>query len=200
MVSAKKFSAIYDEFHPKVLSYVRRMVGEQDAEGVSQEVFVKVHRGLDQFKGEASLTTWIFKIATNTSLDRLKSTGHKRSATGPLAPFPLESAETVSGIVRPLSQKPLPPDQKVIRDEMQACIREFVDRLPPEQRSIIILNELQGFTNRELAEILQISVGAAKMRLHRARTALKKSLEQGCEFYHNDQSELACDRKQTSGL
>jgi RNA polymerase sigma-70 factor (ECF subfamily) len=93
------------------------------------------------------------------------------------------------------SNKPTSPDQKVIRDEMSECIREFVDRLPPDYRTIIILNELKGFTNKEIAQILQISLDAAKIRLHRARATLKKSLESGCDFYHDDRSELACDRK-----
>ena len=79
---------------------------------------------------------------------------------------------------------------------MSDCVREFVDRLPPDYRTIIVLNELEGFTNREIAEILQISLDTAKIRLHRARAQLKKSLESGCDFYLNEGSELACDRKQ----
>jgi RNA polymerase sigma-70 factor (ECF subfamily) len=200
MVFRKTFSAVYDEFYPKILHYVRRMVGAQDAEDVTQVVFEKVHRRLPQFKGEASLATWIYRIATNSSLDRLKSATHRRSATGPLAPFPLEIAEATPGGSAGMIHKVQPPDQKIIRDEMQSCIREFVDRLPEDYRTIIILNELEGFTNRELAEILHISVAAAKIRLHRARTQLKKYLEQGCDFYHDEQSELACDRKQNHDL
>jgi len=200
MVLQKKFSAVYDEFHPKILPYVRRMVGEQDAEGVTQVVFEKVHRRLDQFKGESSLATWIYRIATNSSLDRLKSAALRRSAAGPLAPFPLEFVETVPGGAAGLAQKTQSPDQKIIRDEMQSCIREFVDRLPEDYRTIIILNELEGFTNRELADILQISLTATKIRLHRARAQLKKGLEQGCDFYHDERSELAYDRKQSQDL
>jgi RNA polymerase sigma-70 factor (ECF subfamily) len=94
--------------------------------------------------------------------------------------------------------KPAPPDRKVIRDEMSDCIREFVDRLPPDYRTIITLNELEGFSNREIAEILDISLETAKIRLHRARAKLKDSLESGCDFYLDESSELACDRKQST--
>ena len=80
---------------------------------------------------------------------------------------------------------------------MSECIREFVDNLPADYRTIIILNELEGFTNKEIADILQTSVDTAKIRLHRARARLKKMLEEGCDFYHDDRSELACDRKQS---
>ena len=79
---------------------------------------------------------------------------------------------------------------------MSECVREFVDRLPTDYRTVLILNELEGFTNKEIADILQISLDTAKIRLHRARAKLKKALEDGCDFYHDDRSELACDRKQ----
>jgi RNA polymerase sigma-70 factor (ECF subfamily) len=92
--------------------------------------------------------------------------------------------------------KPTSPDQKIIRDEMSDCIREFVDRLPTDYRTVLILNELEGFTNNEIAEILQLSLDATKIRLHRARAKLKEQLKSGCDFYHDDRSELACDRKQ----
>jgi len=95
-----------------------------------------------------------------------------------------------------VQKKQTSPERKVIRDEMSDCVREFVDRLPPDYRAIIILNELKGFTNKEVAEILQISLDTAKIRLHRARAKLKESLESGCDFYFDESSELACDRKQ----
>ena len=84
----------------------------------------------------------------------------------------------------------------LIREEMADCIKEFVYRLPPDYSTIIILNELEGFTNKEIAEILQVSLGTVKIRLHRARAKLKKSLETGCDFYQDERSELSCDRKQ----
>lgn len=191
-MSEKKFSELYKEFHPKVLHYLTRLVGDSEAEDVAQAVFEKVNRNLDGFKGQSKLSTWIFRIATNAALDRLKSPSYKRTLSGPLAPVPLQSVESFAMT----SDKPASPDKKVLRDEMSDCIREFVDRLPPDYRTIIILNELEGFTNREIAEILQISLDTAKIRLHRARARLKESLEAGCDFYLNEQSELACDRKQ----
>ena len=68
---------------------------------------------------------------------------------------------------------------------MNDCIREFVDRLPPDYRTIITLIEIDGFTNKEIAEILDISLVEAKIRLHRARARLKVSLEAGFDFYND---------------
>ncbi|MFC1845481.1 RNA polymerase sigma factor [Thermodesulfobacteriota bacterium] len=191
-MSETKFSDIYQEFHPKVTHFLTRLVGGNEAEDVAQVVFEKVSNSLSDFKGESKLSTWIFKIATNAALDRLKSPSYKRTPSGPLAPVPLQTVENIEFFFN----SPTSPDQKVIREEMSDCVREFVDRLPPDYRTIIILNELEGFTNKEIAEILQISLDAAKIRLHRARAQLKKSLESGCDFYLDGESELACDRKQ----
>ena len=193
-MSERKFDDIYSEFYPKITHYLTRLVGEHEAEDVAQTVFEKVNTNLSTFKGESKISTWVFKIATNAALDRLKSPSYKRTPSGPLAPVPLQTVESIAIT----SDKPASPDQKVIRDEMSDCIREFVDRLSSDYRTIIILNELEGFTNNEIAEILQISLDTAKIRLHRARAQLKKSLETGCDFYLDESSELACDRKQST--
>jgi RNA polymerase sigma-70 factor (ECF subfamily) len=189
-MSDRRFSEIYNEFYPKIKHYLTRLVGEHEAEDVAQVVFEKVNRNLSTFKGESKISTWIFKISTNAAMDRLKSPSYKRTFSGPLAPVQLQTIENIE-----MANRPDSPDQKVIRDEMSDCIREFVDRLPPDFRTIIVLNELEGFTNKEIAEILQISLDTAKIRLHRARAQLKERLESGCDFYLDDSSELACDRK-----
>jgi len=191
------FLNIYEEFYPKILHYLKRMVGDNDAEDVAQEVFDKISRNLDDFKGESKISTWIYRIATNAALDKLKSLPYKRSTAGPLAPLPVEIIDMKKDATATIKNKPQSPDQKLIRNEMSECIREFVDNLPADYRTIIILNELEGFTNKEIADILQVSLDTAKIRLHRARTRLKKRLEEGCDFYHDDRSELACDRKQS---
>lgn len=197
MVDNLDFSEIYDEFYTKILHYLKRLVGEFEAEEVTQVVFEKTSKNLNSFKGESKLSTWIYRIATNTALDILKSPSFKRSYAGPLAPLPIHLPE-IEGPVSKTSGNLSSPDKKIIRDEMNECIREFVDRLPPDYRTIITLAELEGFTNKEIAEILGISLDAAKIRLHRARARLKESLEAGCDFYNDERSELACDRKQST--
>jgi RNA polymerase sigma-70 factor (ECF subfamily) len=191
-MNERDFSEIYREFYPKITNYLTRLVGEHEAEDVAQIVFEKVNSNLTTFKSESKISTWIFKIATNTALDRLKSPSYKRTPSGPLGPIPLQKIENINLAF----DNTVSPDRKVIRDEMSDCVREFVDKLPTDYRTIILLNELEGFTNQEIADILQISLETAKTRLHRARARLKKELENGCDFYLDEQSELLCDRKQ----
>ncbi len=78
---------------------------------------------------------------------------------------------------------------------MSECVTEYIYRLSRDYRTVLILSEIEGFKNKEIAEILGESLETVKIRLHRARAALKKELDEGCNFYHNEQNILACDRK-----
>ena len=79
---------------------------------------------------------------------------------------------------------------------MSECIKEHIETLPPDYKTIIVLSELEGLANKEIAEILDISIANVKVRLHRARAKLKVVLDEACDFYYTGQSTLACDRKQ----
>lgn len=89
----------------------------------------------------------------------------------------------------------LTAEREAIRKEMNECIREFVDKLDENYRTVIILSELKDLKNQDIADILGISLDAVKIRLHRARAKLKSLFEAGCEFYQDEDNELACDRK-----
>ena len=186
-----EFEEIYEEFLPKIRRYLARLLGEQKAEDIAQEVFAKVHRGLDSFKGQSKLSTWIYRIATNTAIDKLRSPAH-RHASGQI---PLEDSAAVENNTSTITRSQTSIDQNVIRKEMSACVREYVDRLPPDHRTVLVLSELEGFKNREIADILQITLENVKVRLHRARARLKQELDDGCDFYHTEEGTLACDRK-----
>jgi RNA polymerase sigma-70 factor, ECF subfamily len=188
-----EFQDIYTTFNEKIRRYLTRLVGETEAEDLTHEVFVKAAKGLEDFRGESLLSTWIYKIATNTALDRLRSPDFKRSvqerpSTGE-DEMAIEDKDIWTGNKVPL------PDQQLIRREMNECIRSFIDGLPPDYRSVIVLGDLEEFKNHEIAEILGISLDAVKIRLHRARTRLRKQLETHCSFYRNEENEFACDLK-----
>jgi len=185
-----KFNDIYNEYHDKLLRYLQRMVGPNDAEDVTQEVFVKIDKGLNEFKGQSSLSTWVYRIATNAALDRIKSRAHRQEAASAI----LEDADNeTEGLCA--EEPSLSAEREAIRNEMTECIREFVDKLPESYRTVIILSELKDLANQEIAEILGISLVAVKIRLHRARVKLKEAFETGCHFYYNENNELSCDRK-----
>ena len=196
MSSTIDFDEVYKRFQPKILHYLSRLLGPNEAEDSVQEVFEKVNRGLDGFNRQSKLSTWIYRIATNTALDKLRSSSFKYSSQQTL----LEETTGTKEKIGWTGQTESPVDQKVIRKEMSECVREYIDRLPPDYSTVLMLSEIAGFKNKEIAEILQISLENVKVRLHRARVSLKKELNDGCEFYYNEDGTFACDRKPLSIL
>ena len=182
-----EFQTLYDEFQPKIRRYLSRLVGTTDAEDLTQEVFVKVSQALPTFRGESKVSTWIYRIATNTAFDRLRSPPLQRAARVPVEGLQLAT------------EAPLGIDQELVREEMNECIRRYIDTLPPPYRSTVILSEDEGLTNQQIADVLGVSLDTVKIRLHRARGRLKKELGSGCALYRDERNELACEPK-TKGV
>ncbi|KAF0215938.1 MAG: RNA polymerase sigma-70 factor ECF [Geobacteraceae bacterium] len=184
----RDFASIYQEFQPKIYRYLCHLAGEADAPDLTQAVFLKVSRSLDGFRGESSLATWIYRIATNTAHDHALSSLAKQ-----------RGAEVLSDDTGSVDDLPDPDftgaDREYIRREMNACIRGVIDQLPENYRTVLLLSEFEEFTNPEIAEILGLSLDTVKIRLHRARTGLRKAMECQCSLYHDERSELMCDRK-----
>ncbi len=191
MKTRADFDTIFREFYPKIFHYVSRLADSHDAEDITQEVFEKVSQSLEGFRGESELSTWLYRIATNTALDKIKSRQFARRDKESA----LEEQSNVEDQDLWTGQKKRPIDHDLIKKEMSECVKEFVHMLPADYRSVILLSELEGFRNKEIADILRISLDAVKIRLHRARARLKELLDQGCDFYHDEQSILSCDRK-----
>lgn len=191
MGSEYEFKKIYDEYYSRILQYLTRIGGPNDAEDMAQDVFDKINNGLGGFQGKSKLSTWIFRIATNTAIDRSRSAAFKQKKEH----IAIEDGTEHQAACTSASNKSPVTDQLVIRKEMSDCVNEFIDNLPPDYKTVIVLSELEGLTNKEIAEILGISPDNVKIRLHRARAKLKAALNAGCDFYYNDQNTLACDRK-----
>ncbi len=185
------FQDIYNSFNEKVRRYLARLVGEADSEDVTQEVFLKVNAGLNDFRGDSSLSTWIYRIATNAAIDY-----RRKSLKSPQEQVADEGLTGNSTCEEKIAADPsTSPDRQLIRKEMNDCIKGVVDGLPENYRTVLILSDLEEMKNNEIAEVLEISLETVKIRLHRARARLKKELEHRCSFYKDERNELACDRK-----
>ncbi len=184
------FDAIHDLYRPKIVRYLARLVGEHDAEDLAQEVFARVARGLPAFRGESRLSTWIYRIARNAAFDRLRAGTLARATLAPSAGDNLGEDEGPAG-AGPADSV----EQALIRDQMNACIRRLVEGLPANDRAVLTLGELAELKDREVADALGVTVGTAKVRLHRARARLKSELERRCDFYRDGNDNLACDEK-----
>lgn len=188
MPTSPDFDAIYAEFQPKIERYLRRLAGVDDAPDLTQAVFLKVHQGLSTFRGDASLSTWIYRIATNTAHDHRLAAGARQRSVEELCADP----DDLTAVADPAA---VATDHDYIRREMSACVRGVVEDLPATYREVLLLSEFEGFTNLEIAAILGVSLDTVKIRLHRGRQRLRQALECACSLYHDERNELMCDRK-----
>jgi RNA polymerase sigma-70 factor (ECF subfamily) len=134
------------------------------------------------------LSTWIYRIASNAAIVRLRSRPY-RAESGSVAIVDVSDIDTADNTAEER------PDRALIRKEMNECISGLIDTLPEDYRIVIMLSEIGGFQNREIADRLGISIENVKIRLHRARKQLKELMERSCTLYRDDRNELACDRK-----
>jgi RNA polymerase sigma-70 factor (ECF subfamily) len=193
------FRTLYDELAPGIRRYLSRLVGEGDAEDLTQEVFVRAHRAMATRRGDSLVSTWLYRIATNAAIDRLRAASRREVPVSASAESIGEAGEAREDACDGATLDADEAESRIIRKEMRHCILDLVDRLPPAYRAVILLGELRELRDQEIADALGISIEAAKMRLHRARAELRKLLGASCDLYRDERNELACDRKPPAG-
>lgn len=175
------FQRVWDEFQPRVRRYLTRLVGAREAEDLTQETFLRISQALAGFRGESALSTWVYRIATNVGLDRLRS-GSFQAAARQAAPQALTILGTAPAV-----------EQEIAREEMGQCIRGFIAELPVDYRTALVLSELAELPDREIAEVLGLTLETVKIRLHRARARLREILERECALSRDERNELTCE-------
>jgi RNA polymerase sigma-70 factor, ECF subfamily len=162
-----------------------RYIGDPaEAEDLVQETFARIERGLPGFAGRSSMKTWAFSIATRVAADYLREPGRRVA---------IVEIDEASG--EPTREESV--EQRLIVDEMSACVRRVIENLPEDYRAALVLHELQGLTAEETAAICGTSLATAKIRIHRARVRLKAALEEECSFYRDAGNVFRCDRKES---
>ncbi len=177
---------LYQQYFEPIKRYLEQYVGFNHAEELTQEVFIKVIKNREQFRGETSEKNWIYRIATNTAKDFMKSRYKKLSDS--ISEEDLEHYD--SSWVDENT-----PEALNMTSEMNQCIREFIHRLPDQYATALILSELEGRTIKEISEILDLSQNATKVRLHRSRARLRDEIEQGCIITTTCDNRTLCERK-----
>jgi RNA polymerase sigma-70 factor (ECF subfamily) len=186
------FRTIYASYHPRIFRYLTRLVGQSEAEDLTQEVFQRVSRGLPEFKGDAKLSTWIYRIATNVAADRMRNRSFQESRSGKAIPLDerlIEEGGQLTG------EKKSSAEKQAMREEMSSCVHDYINTLPENYRAPVTLSEIAGLTNKEIAKALGLTVETVKIRLHRGRAKLKEKLEAGCNFDRDEEDILVCDPK-----
>ncbi|SRR5579884_365132 len=176
--SENAYEWLIAHYHQPVYGLVYRILNDSaDAADTTQEVFLKVFRGIKRFNGQASLKTWIYRIALHeASNQRRWWFRHKRRETS-MEGNPGEEENQSFGLKETLVDEHESPFDLAAHEEIRTKVEEELAQVPEPFRTTLVLRDIEGLSYEEIAEILQVSLGTVKSRLMRGRFALKKRLE-----------------------
>jgi RNA polymerase sigma-70 factor (ECF subfamily) len=164
-----------EKYQARLLALARRLIGNhEDALDALQEILIHVDRSLPKFKGESSLYTWAFRLATNVCLNYQRRLGRTNGQT------PLDEASR-EAVLLPAARPDDNPDTSCRARFRQHLVEQALLKLPETQRSVLVLSDLEDMAASEIAEVLQVNVNVVKSRLHRARATLKRTVEKEFE-------------------
>ena len=157
------FDVIVERHRRAVFQLCYRFVGNhEDASDLAQDVFVRAFKGLGKFKGDSSLSTWLYRVGVNTCLNRVAL---KKPVTEPIEASPR------------VDERAADPLDLVMRGERAVVVRRAIERLPPKQRATLVLRVYQELSHEEIARVLGSSVGAVKANFFHALGNLKRLLQ-----------------------
>ena len=162
---ARAFEELVLAYQHRVFGVAVRMLGNAaEAEEIAQEAFLRAHRSLAEFRGDAKLSTWLYAITSRLCLNRLAA-GERR--------FARAGEET---LLR-LPHREGGPDVALEQSELESALHRAIAELPDERRIVVVLRDIEGLSYDEIAAALGLEPGTVRSRLHRARTDLKDKLE-----------------------
>jgi RNA polymerase sigma-70 factor, ECF subfamily len=156
---AHAFERLYRTHVPRIHSLVRRMLNDEDADEVTQDVFVRAWQKLGTYRGEAAFGTWLHRLAVNVVLGRRQLLGQRRERFLP--------DDTALASVAGTRAAP----------ELSLDFEAAIARLPDGARQVFVLHDVEGYRHEEIADLLGLAIGTSKSQLHRARMALRRHLD-----------------------
>lgn len=184
------FEELIRQYEKKVYTLCFRMCGNsEDAEEAAQDAFLALWRGIDRFRQESSLSTWIYRLATNACIDTLR---RRKKQSGSVS---LDDEELFVDAVDTSPQ----PQETVEHREAQKLLQEGLSTLPEEYRKVLILREIEGLSYTEIAESASIELGTVKSRISKGRSLLRNFLSGNGNFFEIASSKVTeCNREEMS--
>jgi RNA polymerase sigma-70 factor (ECF subfamily) len=172
--SEEAYSWLIGEFHQPIYGLIYRIVNDpSDAADTTQDVFLKVFRGMKHFHGESSLKTWIYRIALHEAANRRRWWFRHKAQETPIDP---EAGECEFRGEQRLVDPGESPFEKFAHTEVRAAVDQALQQVPEPYRTALILRDLEEMSYEEIAEVLAISLGTVKSRITRGRDALREKL------------------------
>jgi RNA polymerase sigma-70 factor (ECF subfamily) len=163
------FAELVERHQPRVFRLLMRMLGNrEDAEDVTQEAFLSLHRHGHRFRHEARFSTFIYRVAANAALNRRRTLGRKNARVRELRVRQAAGSD--------LPTAPRDPESAAVGAQTRETIEQALLELPPDLRIATVLYDIEGLSYREIAASLEIPEGTVKSRIHRARAALRERL------------------------
>lgn len=158
---------------------MRHMRNREDAEEVTQDVLVKVYRKIDKFRGDAALSSWIYRITFNTAMSRLRTHRAERAADAERARAAAHAGQDNPEVRTPRQPADWSrmPDEELLRRELREAVATALPRLPEIYRMPVVLRDIEGLTTEEASTRLRLKDQTLKSRLHRGRVMLRRQLD-----------------------
>ena len=175
------FNALYARYGERIFNSIYQRVGSrEEAEDLTQETFLSAHKARDQFRGDAKVYTWLYRIAENHCKNRFKQRDRQREMEGPsLDAGTIGDADGSEGTAqtREIADWSASPAPLLEQKELQSQINRAVDSLQPAYKSVLVLRDVDGLSYNEIAEVTGLTLEAVKTRLNRARTMVRQKVE-----------------------
>jgi RNA polymerase sigma-70 factor (ECF subfamily) len=167
-----------DRYRSRIFQLAMRyMKNREDAEEVTQDVLLKVYRKVDAFRGDAQLSSWIYRITFNTAMSRLRSTRLARAADQERErSLAAQGDEQPSKLMRQPADWSRMPDESLLRAQLREAVAEAIEELPEIYRAPVVLRDIQGLSTEEASSRLKLKDQTLKSRLHRGRLMLREKL------------------------
>jgi RNA polymerase sigma-70 factor (ECF subfamily) len=171
----KALEAIFNRYSPKLYNVAQRILGEvADAEEVIQDVFWTAFRKAKSFRGTAQFSTWLYRLTVNAALGKIRRS--KKNKEVEYEEYLPKFQQDGHHLVRPVVDWSDTLDEKYAERELQQLLKDTLDQLKPVDKSVVVLSDLEGMSDKEIAALLGLTVPAVKTRLHRARLFLRGKL------------------------
>jgi RNA polymerase sigma-70 factor (ECF subfamily) len=169
---ATAFKTLVEQYQDRVINTCYGFVRDkEDARDVAQDVFIEIYQSLENFREEAKLSTWIYRISVTKSLDFLRRKNRKKRMGQFKRLFSID--DMAERLAQPSGSN---PDINVEKMERDRILQQAIDRLPENQKIAITLSKYEGFSNKEISEIMNTSISSVESLIHRAKVNLKKKL------------------------
>lgn len=172
------FEQLIHQYQLYAYNIAYRTLGhEEDAKDATQDALVKVFKNISQYTGDAQFSTWLYRIVVNTCKDYLRKRASLKESS-----FEVNGSDEESFLNELPATDTLQPEKQLERKMIQAKINEALEKLPPANKAVVVLRDIQGLSYEEISIIEDCSVGTVKSRINRGRTYLRELLQKDPDF------------------